>query len=50
MSKDGHTITPELVANLSPCMREHILRFGRLMVDVDDKPEPLLPRSVPMAA
>jgi len=28
MSKDGHTITPELVASLSPYMREHMFRFG----------------------
>ncbi|MEO1610427.1 MAG: Tn3 family transposase [Pseudomonadota bacterium] len=50
MSKDGHTITPDLVASLSPYMREHILRFGRLTVDIENKPEPLLPKSVPIAA
>jgi len=50
MAEDGFTITPELVASLSPYMREHILRFGRLMLDTNDVPKPLQPKSVPIAA
>lgn len=48
MAEDGFAITPELVASLSPYMREHILRFGRLMIDMDDVPKPLQPKSVPI--
>jgi len=48
MAKEGFTITPELVASLSPYMREHIMRFGRLMLDMEETPEPLLPRAVPI--
>lgn len=50
MAEDGFRITPELVASLSPYMRKHILRFGRLMLDINDVPKPLQPRAVPIAA
>ncbi len=50
MAEDGFEITPELVASLSPYIREHILRFGRLMLDTNDVPKPLKPKLVPFAA
>jgi len=52
MPDDGIEITPELVARLSPYryIREHILRFGRLMLDTNDAPKPLQPKPVPIAA
>lgn len=50
MAEDGFEITQELVASLSPYIREHILRFGRLTLDTNDAPKPLQPKSVPVAA
>ena len=50
MAEDGFKITPELVASLSPYMREQILRFGRLKLDMSDIPAPLQPKSIPIAA
>lgn len=47
MVKDGHAVTPALVAGLSPQIREHIRRFGRFVLDMDDLPEPLDPRPLP---
>ena len=41
MSADRLAVTPELVAPISPCTREHILRFGRYVLDMDDVPSPL---------
>ncbi|MGI9289534.1 MAG: transposase [Pseudomonadales bacterium] len=48
MAEDGITITPELLGGLSPYMREHILRFGQWMLNMEDKPPPLRPRTVPV--
>ncbi len=48
MANEGFVITQEHLAGLSPYVREHILRFGRLSLDMDDTPEPLLPRAVPV--
>jgi hypothetical protein len=47
MAKDGHPVTPALVACLSPYMREHIRRFGQYVLDMDDLPEPLNPQPLP---
>ena len=41
---------PEPVACLSPYTREHIRRFGRYILDMDDLPEPLAPKALPFAA
>ncbi|MCB1977213.1 MAG: Tn3 family transposase [Nitrosomonas sp.] len=49
MAEDGFTITPVLVASLSPYTRENILRFGRWTLDMNDVPEPLKPKTVPIA-
>ena len=47
MAKDGHRVTPELVACLSPYTREHIRRFGQYALDMDDLPAPLDPQPLP---
>jgi TnpA family transposase len=47
MAKDGHPVTPALVASLSPYIREHIRRFGRFVLDMTDLPDPLDPRPLP---
>jgi TnpA family transposase len=47
MAKDGHRVTPELVACLSPYTREHIRRFGQYALDMDDLPDPLDPQPLP---
>ena len=38
---NGLAVTPELVASISPFIREHIRRFGRDVLDMDDLPSPL---------
>ncbi len=40
---DGYPVTQELVARLSPYLREHIRRFGQYVLDMDDVPDPLDP-------
>ena len=50
MIADGHSVTPELVALLSPTIRQHILRFGRYALDMKEVPPPLNPVPVPFAA
>lgn len=47
MAKDGHPVTPELVACTSPHIREHIRRFGRFALDMGDLPNPLNPQPLP---
>ena len=47
---DGHHVTPELVAQLSPYIREHIRRFGKFVLDMEDLPGPLNPKAIPFAA
>ena len=48
MADDGQTITKELVASLSPYLRDHIRRFGRYEVDINDHPPNLRPKPVPI--
>ena len=43
MSTDGLAVTPELVASISPYTREHIRRFGRYILDMNDLPSPFEP-------
>ena len=45
--QDGHPVTPGLVACLSPYIREHIRRFGRYALDMEDLPRPLDPQPLP---
>ena len=47
MAEDGYPVTPELVACLSPYIREHIRRFGRYVLDMDDLPSSLDPQPLP---
>ena len=47
MDRDGHPVTPALAACLSPYTRQHILRFGRYALDMDDLPSPLDPQPLP---
>jgi hypothetical protein len=47
MAQTKHPITPDLVARLSPYMREHIRRFGQYVLDMKDLPSPLEPQPLP---
>lgn len=47
MAGDGHPVTPELVARLSPYTREHIRRFGQYVLDMTNPPVPLNPAPLP---
>ena len=50
MITDGHTVTKEHIARLSPYMRKQILRFGRYDLDMEDLPKPLVPHLLAMVA
>jgi len=47
MTSDGHPVTPELAAAISPYIRKHIRRFGKYDLDMDDRPGPLVPQDLP---
>jgi TnpA family transposase len=47
MAKDGHPVTPALVACISPYIRDHIRRFGRFALDMAELPTPLNPQPLP---
>jgi TnpA family transposase len=47
MAKDGQPVTAALVASISPYIREHIRRFGRFALDMEDLPNPLNPQPLP---
>jgi hypothetical protein len=47
MAGDGHPVTPELVARLSPYTRQHIRRFGQYVLDTANPPAPLDPAPLP---
>lgn len=47
MIQDGHAVTPELVGHLSPYIRNHIRRFGRFILDMEQIPAPLNPTPIP---
>lgn len=47
MARDGHPVTPEMVASTSPNTRGHILRYGQYALDMADLPGPLDPRPLP---
>jgi repressor of nif and glnA expression len=47
MAKNGHSVTPALVASLSPYIREHTSRFSRSVLDMTDLPDPLDPQPLP---
>ena len=49
MAKKGYVITKELVAGLSPYIRDHIRRFGRYDVDMTDHPPDLDFMTVPIS-
>jgi len=50
MARDGHPVTPALVASLNPYARRHILRFGQYALDMADLPPPLDPQPLPFEA
>ena len=50
MEAEGWKLTRELLAGLSPYMREHIRRFGRFLLDMDDVPPPLALRPLRILA
>jgi hypothetical protein len=45
--KDGHPVTPALVACISPYIRDHIRHFGRFALDMAELPTPLYPQPLP---
>ena len=47
MAEDKHSVTPGLVACLSPYAREHIRRFGQYVLDMNDLPGPLEQQPLP---
>ncbi len=49
MAEEGFRITQELVAGLSPYMREQLRRFGQYFLDMDDQPPPLEPKPLPIS-
>ena len=48
MASEGYPITKELVACLSPYIRDKIRRFGKYEVDMEEHPRHLNPRPVPI--
>lgn len=46
MARDGHPVTPELVASSRPYGYRHILRFRQYVLDMTDLPGPLDPQSL----
>ncbi len=49
MAEEGYTITKELVAAFSPFIREHIRRFGKYDVDMEQRPPDLTLTTVPIS-
>lgn len=49
MIQEGFEVTPALIGRLSPCLRRHLLRFGRYVLN-EDLPAPLQPKSIQIAA
>jgi len=49
MAAAGWHLTRDLVARLSPYMREHLRRCGRYVLDMDDLPPPLVLRLLGIA-
>jgi hypothetical protein len=47
MATDRHPVTADLVACISPYLREHIRPFGRFSLDMADLPKPLNPKPLP---
>ena len=47
MATDRHPATADLVASISPYLREHIRRFGRFFLDMANLPDPLNPQPLP---
>jgi Tn3 transposase DDE domain len=47
-ARDGHLVTPELIACTSPYMRRPILRFGRYVLGMDNLPDLLNPQLLPI--
>jgi TnpA family transposase len=50
METEGWALTRELLAGLSPYMRDHIRRFGRYQLDMEDLPPPLALRTLRILA
>jgi TnpA family transposase len=50
MAAEGQPVTKELVSRLSPYMRHHIRRFGQYSLDMDDLPDPLDLKPLPISS
>lgn len=46
MTAEEWPVTQELIGRISPYMRDHLRRFGRLVLDMDELPPPLVPKSI----
>ncbi len=49
LQKEGHAVTREQVARLSPYMTAHLKRFGQYVLDMTGEPAPLEPRPLMLA-
>ena len=47
MAVNGHAVMPELAASISLYSREHIRRFGKHTLDMNEVPSPLNPKPLP---
>jgi hypothetical protein len=48
MAREGHLVTQEVVATISPYFREHIKRFGEYVIYTETLPSPLQPEKQPL--
>lgn len=48
MADEGLPVTRELASHTSPYMRDHLRRFGRYSLDMEDLPPALQPRPLPI--
>lgn len=48
MLDEGLPVTRDLIPHISPCMRDHLRRFGQYSLDMEDLPPALHPRPLPI--
>ena len=47
MANDGHRVTADLAAAISPYIRRNLRRFGKYDLDMKELPEPLSLKPLP---
>lgn len=50
MNAEGEAVTKDLVEKTSPYMTAHLRRFGRILLDMDDLPDPLKQKALDFLA